>query len=208
MAQPDSGDIGAVLQGVGAIAQAMAIFAAAWLASNTFQNWRKQKLSERRIEQAERILTAAYHARDALNFVRNPWGDASESKIAEDYLKSKDFWVNTPEGKRQELIEKQSGYNRLNKTEEDRKALSQCLPMARALFNDTVEDAIRILGLQFNKVEHAIRFAHLNSDNEESARRNHDDRYRFGSDNTMDNTIAKQIEVLERELFPILRLDK
>ncbi|WP_287882781.1 hypothetical protein [Paracoccus sp. (in: a-proteobacteria)] len=65
-------DIGAVLQGIGSLAGAFAVGFAAWMASNTFENWRRQKISERRIEQAERILTATYKVRRGLSQVRNP----------------------------------------------------------------------------------------------------------------------------------------
>ena len=71
-------DIGVVLQGVGALAQAFAICFAAYTASNTYRGWRRQKLSEQRIGQAERILVAANRARRALEFVRRPFVTAHE----------------------------------------------------------------------------------------------------------------------------------
>lgn len=92
MAELGPADIGTVLQGVGALAQAAAIGFAAYIASDTYKGWRKQKLSERRIEQAERILTAAYKARRALGQVRSPMMWAHEMNAAEELLKAKEFW--------------------------------------------------------------------------------------------------------------------
>lgn len=65
----DWAGFGSLLSGVGTIIGALAVIITAIVGSRTFEGWRKQKLSERRIEQAERILTATYKARRALGDV-------------------------------------------------------------------------------------------------------------------------------------------
>jgi len=141
-------EIGVVLQGVGALAQAAAIFVAAWLASNTFHSWRRQKLSERRIEQAERILTAVYKVRRALSHVRNPAMFKYETELAKDDLKSRDQWPTSSEDQRKATTQ-QAYYNRIQATQSDRKALEECQPMARALFGEDLELALETMGHQF-----------------------------------------------------------
>lgn len=110
MAEFGPTDIGVVLQGVGALAQAFAIGFAAWMASQTFNSWRKQKLSERRIEQAERILTAAYNARRALAYVRSPLMEAHELSTAEAHLETQEFWTTVDANRKQRLISAQGYY--------------------------------------------------------------------------------------------------
>lgn len=126
-------DIGAVLQGVGALAQAFAIGFAAWLASDTYKGWRTQKLSERRMEQAERILTAAYNARRALGYVRSPLMEAHELSAAEAHLEKQVSWATVDANRKSRLVSAQGYYNRLNAVLEERRAVEDCLPMARAL---------------------------------------------------------------------------
>ena len=81
--------VGSLLQGIGTILGAMAVFVAAWLGSRTFETWRQQKLSERLIEQAERIVTATYKVRRGLSYVRNSAIFAYEFAAAEKILKER-----------------------------------------------------------------------------------------------------------------------
>ena len=60
--QIDWSATGEMLQGIGAILSTIFIFIGAILGANTFKNWRKQKLAERKIDYAERILITAYKA--------------------------------------------------------------------------------------------------------------------------------------------------
>lgn len=211
---PDFGpsEIGVVLQGVGALAQAAAIGFAAWMASNTFAGWRKQKLSERRIDQAERILTATYKVRRGLSHIRNPmiWGH--ELQAAEDKLKAAGDW---PVGRVDQdvLRTKQAYYSRLSETRVDRVELEECQPMARALFGEELEIALETLNRQANKVK---TYVDANANN----RRGLDPAFRQRIDaaiyeghsvdapNEMDETIAAQVRIIEGTLVPVLRLER
>lgn len=203
-------DIGAVLQGVGSLASAVAIFGAAWLASNTFDGWRRQKLSERRIEQAERILTAAYKARRALGTVRSPLMEAHELSVAEAHLKKKDFWATVDTNRKQKLISTQGYYNRLNAVLDERRAVEECLPMARALFGEKVEQALELLNRQFRMVEIAIDANSWEGNDREFARSIREDlTSSSGSDrpNKMTALIEEQVKLIEDTLVPVLRLE-
>ncbi len=106
---------GAMLSGIGTVVGALAVIGAAVIGSRTFDNWKKQKLAERHIEQAERILTATYKARRGLSRVRSPamWGH--ETDAAEEQLKASGDWEKTTsEGERKSLATLQAYYNRLN----------------------------------------------------------------------------------------------
>lgn len=203
-------DAGAVLQGVGAIAQAMAIAVAAYFASNTFDGWRKQKISERRFEQAERILTAAYRARRALRFVRSPLMLDHELEVARVQSENEEYWVNVLPENRNGFVESRAYFNRLEKVVDEQRAIEVCLPMARALFGEKVEVALELLNMQFANVR--ISAESLIYDRGEipqysemlSSDINHsllDQEY-----NQVDFIIAAQIKLIEDTLVPVLRV--
>lgn len=205
-------DVGAVLSGVGALAQAAAIGIAAWMASNTYQGWRRQKLSERRIEQAERILTAVYKARRALGYVRSPMMTAGELGDAENELKVLEGWDQTTEARRKKLAQAQAYFRRLKDVREDRVALDECLAMARALFGQETEQAIEFLGRQFHLVQvsaEALTWGSNSADPDDlrwvwsrlsSVSTNE-------TPNEMNLLIEKQVELIENRLLPVLRLE-
>ena len=78
---------GAMLQGWGTLIGAVAVFWAAKKGADTFDSWKRQKVAERKLEQAERILMATYKARRALSFVRGIMMDGRELDAAEEKLK-------------------------------------------------------------------------------------------------------------------------
>lgn len=202
--------VGSLLSGVGTIVGAISVLVAAWLASNTFEGWRRQKLSERRIEQAERLLTATYKARRALGYVRSPLVLAHELKVAEEFLEKQDFWLTVSPKRKDRLISSQATLERLNKVFEDRRELDECLPMARALFGEKVEAAVETLNKQFHFVSIA---ADANSweDNDSAFQKSIREDLFSGSDsrpNSMDTVIAAQVKLIEDECVPVLRIGK
>lgn len=200
--------LAAMLSGIGTIGGVGAVAYAAYLGSKTFEGWRKQKLSERRIEQAERILTATYRARRALAAVRNPMMWAHELNAAEEYLKQQDFWSNSD--RKQKLITAQAYYNRLNKTLEDRKAVDECLPMARALFGEDVENALDTLNRQFYLVSVAVDANSEDGNDREFERSLREDlSSSSGTDrpNKMNVLVEEQVKLIEDRCVPVLRLE-
>jgi hypothetical protein len=203
-------EFGAVLQGVGALAQAIAIGLAALMASITFNGWRKQKLSERRIEQAERILTAAYNARRALGYVRSPLMEAHELSAAETHLEKEESWATVDAKRKQRLILAQGYYNRLNAVLEERRAVEECLPMARALFGEKVEKALELLNRQFNVVRIAVDANSWDGNDREFSRSLREEiSSSSGSNrpNEMNVLIEAQVKQIEDALLPVLRLE-
>lgn len=200
-------EFGSVLQGIGTLAGACAVAYAAWTASNTFDGWRRQKLSERRIEQAERILTAAYKARRALGYVRNPLMLAHELHAAREYLAKRDDWAGTD--RKESLVTAQAYYNRLSAVREERQAVEECLPMARALFGEKVEAALEVLNRQFHMVSIAVEMNSMEGNDRNFSRELRGDLSSSAGTNRpneMNVLIEEQVKLIEGECVPVLRL--
>lgn len=205
---------GAMLSGVGTVIGALAVIGAAVIGSHTFDSWRRQKLAERHIEQAERILTATYKVRRGLSRVRSPamWGH--ETDAAEEQLKASGVWEKTfPESKRVRLATAQAYYNRMNATKDDRQALEECQPMARAFFGEELEKALEKLNQQFWTVKVYVD-ANCNDKDEADAEFRQKiestiwEGYPTAEENEVDQTIAAQIKLIEDLLVSVLRTAK
>ena len=204
--------LGSVLSGAGTVIGAIAVIAAARFASNTFDGWRKQTLSERRIEQAERILTATYKVRRGLSFVRNPMLWAHEQQAAEDDLKEKGQLTGSDRDNKK-LTTAHLYFLRLNSELDNRRALEECQPMARALFGEELELAMDALNRQFQMVNAAVQAQYRFEVNTDRAFRENMEvvlwaGYPSPEENKMDMEIAAQVKVIEDTLVPVLRLEK
>jgi hypothetical protein len=203
--------LGDVLSGVGTVIGALAVIGAAYLGSRTFEGWRRQTLSQRRIEQAERILTATYKVRRALAQVRNPMMWAHELHAAEAHLEKQDFWATVASDKRRKMITAQGYYNRLNSVLDERRAVDECLPMARALFGEDVETALDTLNRQFHMVSVAVDSNSWDGNDREFQRAISEDlSSSSGTDrpNKMNVLIEEQVKLIEAACVPALRLEK
>lgn len=204
---------GAMLQGIGTVVGALAVFGAAVIGSRTFDNWKRQKLAERHIEQAERILTATYKVRRKLSYVRSPamWGH--ETDAAEEQLKASGEWEKTfPESERKSLATAQAYYNRLNASRDDQRALEECQPMARAFFGEELEKAIEKLNHQFWSVKVYVDANHKDKTGADAEfRRKIESTIWEGwpstAENEVDQIIAAQVKLIEDICVPVLRTE-
>ena len=158
--------------------------------------------------QAERILTAAYKARRALNYVRSPWMYRHEKTTAEELLEKQHGW--TTSSKKQNLITVQAYYNRLDAVHEERQAVEECLPMARALFGEQVEKALDTLYQQFQLLSNAAEMSEIDEHYKELARKVREDLSTASGNarpNKMNVLIEEQVNLIENQLSPILRLE-
>ena len=207
----DWGDTGAMLQGLGTLFGAGAVVYAAKKGADTFGAWKKQKLTERKLDHAERILIATYKAREALSYVRGimMWGhelEVAERKLKEDARQ----WAQQPEHRQKRLVTAQAYYNRLSKTKPDREELFNCLPMAGALFDAQLQNALSELHKQFWLVELDVD-AYID-DNEldvefsKKIRRGmYDVSPREGEQNDISTAIVKAVDTIETYCLPVLR---
>jgi membrane-associated HD superfamily phosphohydrolase len=203
-----------MLQGIGTIGGAIAVFGAAWFGATTFARWKQQKLAERRIEQAERILTATYKVRRQLSYVRNPamWGN--ELSAAEDKLKENGQWEEAGgDNERRKLTTARAYYTRIFNAKDDRQALDECLPMARALFGEELEQALDKLNRQFWTVQISVDAILRDRGNSDRPFRDKMDRVvweGYASEdevNEVDETIREQVRRIEDICVPVLQLE-
>ncbi len=135
---------------------------------------------------------------------------AHELKAAEEYLEKQDFWLTVLPGRKDRMINSQATFERLNRVIEDRRALEECLPMARALFGERVETAVELLHRQFHLVGVAAE-ANSWEGNDSAFQRSVREDLFSGSDsrpNPMDTVIAAQVKLIEDECVPVLRLER
>jgi hypothetical protein len=140
---------GAMLQGIGSVAGAIAVFVAAKLGANTFASWRRQKLTEREIDQAERILTATYNARRALRRARSVLVHGYELETARARLEADEAWPRQDKARQKRLITAEATFERLRQTVPQQEQIEACLPMARAFFGQPLENTLEELLRQF-----------------------------------------------------------
>lgn len=204
--------VGSLLQGAGTIAGVVAVVIAARIGSNTFKSWKRQKLAERKSEQAERILTATYKARRGLSHVRNPAMFSFELRTAEDDLKQSGQWEEARlENEQRKLTTAQAYYNRLNQTLDVQRGLEECQPMARALFDKELEKALgELLGL-FWTVRVYVGAQHRDSGGDDKLREKIEqtiwEGYPSPDKNEIDQAVAEQVGVIEKRCLPALRLE-
>ena len=206
--------VGSMLQGIGSILGPIAVAIAAWIGGNTFKDWRKQRLSERRIEQAERILTATYNVRRGLAVVRNAAMFGHEFAAAEEHLKKSGEWdrIAGGEDERKRYVTVQAYYNRFDSTKDDRLFFEECQPMARALFGEDLEKAMETLNRQFWLVKVSVDATLMDASHIDAnlrAKINSDiyEGYPSPEENEIDKTIAEQVKIIESICVPFLRLD-
>ena len=203
---------GAMLQGLGTVGGIGAVVWAANKGASTFKSWREQKITERKQEQAERILTATYKCRRALEYVRGIAIRVHEIDAAEEQMKAKEGWEMQLEARQKRLITAQAFYNRLNQKKAESEALDQCLPMARALFGEELEKALETLNRQFWIVQVDVESFvddHNGTDREFTAKINrgmYAVNARNGEVNEVSEAIESSVKAIERICLPVLRL--
>ena len=201
-----------MLQGIGTIVGAFAVLVAARLGKSTFDSWRLQKVTERHLEQAERILTAAYKARRALQYVRGAMMWGHELSAAEEILKGALWWQNQEERRRKRLVTVQAYYERLKRTKAEQDGLNDCLPMARALFGEELEKSIDKLVHQFWIVQVNVEsYGDDDSGNDpeftkQIRRAMYDVSAREGEKNEVSDAINDAMAIIEKTCLPVLRI--
>lgn len=210
MSNIDWAATGTMLQGTGTLVGAVAVLVAAWLGATTFESWRRQQVAGRKLFQAERILEATYKARRALKYVRGPMMWAHELSAAEDTLKENAHRQGQIEAKQERMVTAQAYFNRLNRSREEREVLDQCLPMARALFGEELEQAIESLGRQFWMVQVDVE-SYIDDDGSDHdftrkiRRGMYDVKAPEGQVNEVTDAIEKAVATIEKHCLPVLR---
>lgn len=202
-----------MLQGIGTLLGAIAVLIAAKLGASTFQSWKREKLTERHIDQAERILTATYKARRQLRYVRSPMMWAYELKAAEDKVKEDSDWALEDNNRKRRIILAQGYFNRLDAVRDEREELDRCLPMARALFGNDLEKSIETLNRQFHIVQIDVE-SYIDDDGVDAnfTRKIRRGMYDIEPQDGVENEVTKAAEdavtEIERICLPVLRIER
>lgn len=140
---------GDMLSGLGTIGGAAAVAWGAHRAADTLRGWKNQKIAERKFEHAERTVIACFNAKVALEHVRGRTLWAHEFSSARKDLEQQEGWALIPEGRRDRLFGVQARFNRLKQTYAEQEELAACIPLAKAMFEQSLETALSNLHRQF-----------------------------------------------------------
>lgn len=136
------------------------------------------------------------------------WGH--ELKAAEDALKENADWQMQVEAKQRRIVTTQALFNRLNNTRDEQNALDQCLPMARALFGEELEEAIESLRHQFWIVQvDAESYMDDDGSDKEFTKKIRRGMYEIkppeGEANEVTDAIETAVATIEEHCLPVLR---
>lgn len=136
-----------MLQGLGTLAGALAVLIAALIGGSTFRSWRRQQIMQRQIPLAERILIAAFEARERLREVRSPLISGNEQDIARNSILNNGLDISKFDEKRKSnIVFAQVYHERLNRHSDFWVELQSCKASAYAYFGiETVDDINKIL---------------------------------------------------------------
>jgi hypothetical protein len=205
---------GAWMQAWAGFAQAFAIVAAAILATNTFRSWRQQKLEERKIDAAEKILTLAYRLRDAFSAIRSPLRSAAATDEATFNLINSGIDLESiPSDRRLKIVESQVVLDRINSNSELWRDFTATLPLGTALLGNDVDKILRELWRQKTAVQVAAQHYPDDDGNDQQfsndisitiwERRQKD----ASEEDKISKTVNLCISELEDVLIPIIRSD-
>lgn len=143
---------GSMISGVGSWVQAgagffggAAVLIAAKRAADTFGSWKRQKITERHMYQAESILTATYRAKYVLIELRNPIHSRMEQNKAARCLME----LRPQSGDFQAMVTAQVYFNRLEDAMEARMGIYRAIPFGKTFWGDAMEEALVKLHQQF-----------------------------------------------------------
>lgn len=149
--------IGTMLTGLGTIGSAIAVTAAAIIAGRSFDDWKKQKLTERKMDHAEQILSIAHRAKDAIEDIRKPMTTQEERKAALDLMDTMDAKYRFfKESSRKNISVSYVHKIRLDKNADVRNSLDLLTSIARAYPDLNVSEPMDYLRDMFNRLESAI----------------------------------------------------
>ena len=181
----DWASTGTMMQGWAGFAQAGAIAFAAWKASDSFKSWRSQKIEDRRITEAERILTVVYRLRRAFSIIRSRIMSGHALAAAEETLKQHGAeFEKLDERRRKGMTYTQAIYDRITCYSKEWEEIAAVIPVAAAHFGKETERQLEGLWLQVVVVKAAAES--------------------YGEDNFQDADFTKQIraELWERPNHP------
>lgn len=199
---------GSMLQGIGQMITLPLLAWATWVGRQTITKYRQQHQSEKAVAAAERVLTAAYAARDAIASVRSPLVESAEIERAKAALMPPglEAFNALAERKAEKLARGQVYLDRLNAAKEDFKVIWEAMPMGRAYFGHEVYTAMENIAHQRRVIQvSAEELAHDDGTDKEHSRSIRADLSRATKNDPLGNHVDAQVTLLEERLLPILR---
>lgn len=202
---------GSMLQGIGQMATLPLLVWATFVGRQTIAKYRQQHQSEKAVAAAERVLTAAYAARDAIASIRSALIEGGEIERAQEKL-SGGGAIEAMDALSRRRIEKlargQVYYDRLNAAKAEFTALFDAMPMGRAYFGPDVYDALEAIAHKRRIIQvSADSLAEDDNSDKAFSRSIRADLSRSGDDE-LGKHVGAQVALLEERLLPILRAEK
>ena len=207
----DWASTGTMIQGWAGFAQAGAIAFAAWKAADTFKLWRSQKIEERRIDVAERILTLADRIKRAFSDFRSPFY-GHELATAEAKLRSEmPEFASLGDSQRRKMATGRAIAERINCYSPEWEQIFELLPLTKALFGEETAKHLEGFWQQRNVVWVAAE-SHADDDGSDANftktmitanlyEREGEPEDRVGT------KVTELVSSLEAKLLPIIRLN-
>jgi hypothetical protein len=203
--------MGSMLSGLAAWGGVAAVIWAAKQGRDAVADWRAQKQLERQMDTGERVLTAAYRAKDALEGIRGNFISAAELSRAEAKLVEDGFDLKAqPPERAKRLCTAQAIYHRSNATHEDWNALYSVMPFATAFFGKDEEECLRTIAHQHRIVLVAVESYvddHDSSDRDFTRKLRADMFLGRGEDDPVAAKVNQAVANLESKIIPLLRND-
>lgn len=203
---------GSMLGGWATLAGAFAVVYAARVGANSLSAWKRQKQEERRMDAAEKILTLAYRLKRNLSSVRSPAMFGGEIEAAQEKLAGQDWYESLTQPQKRKA---HTGYEillRLARHQEDWDRIFELMPIARALFSETVEEHLQAIWGEVVAVRvSAETYATYDGSDSQFIRQMERDiweaRGSSAHEDQVGQAIGAAVEGLEASLLPVIRAD-
>ncbi|MES2289680.1 MAG: hypothetical protein V4530_08065 [Pseudomonadota bacterium] len=194
------------MSGWATLAGAGAVVYAARKGASTFTDWRQQKVDERQVEAAERIVTLAYRLRSIFTSVRSRAIFSHEADAAERLLDiEQPEWRNREKASLERLRSAQVLYNRLKEHQSDWNEIWTLRPIALALFGVSLEADLQMLWKQYVSLDVAVsEYAEDGTLDRELVRSMRAEMY-GGKEDAITTNVDAAIASIEAILLPVLR---
>jgi len=203
---------GSWMQAWAGFAQAGVVAYVAYKGADAVKDWRRQRITERKLDLAESVLDVMYRVRRALEGIRHPVMLAGSLQRAEDKLQAQDpTWLaNLRDPQRRQTVYAQAIYDRVNSFQSEWDDLWAIMPKARAFLGRSVEGYLKELWAQRATVMSAAeaKIGDLSDDPEFRAQLDRQIWSGFGvhrgGRNEVDDAIAAACENIEAALQPMI----
>ena len=201
---------GDMLSGLGTLGGAIVIAITAYLGRDALNMFVLQHQSERKLQHAEAILTAAYKIARALDAIRNPFASSHELEISKKELEGNNSFDDIPKIRRDRHIQANVFYIRARYFNDDFDHAENLVPVAAAFFGKIVKDALEsLIKNRFNVSIYADAYSRSIGSDEDFDRKISAAMWKGSATNPEHDEITistnKAISELEENLFPVVR---